>query len=524
MRARTALVTGGGGRDGGAGTIGWAVSRLLARHGARVAVLDRDPEAAARTVDQIVRSGGFAVPVIADVARDEDCARAVREAREVLGSLDTLVNNVAAWSAAELFDVEPDRFAELLDVNLRTAWLMTRNALPVMGEGGSIVNITSVARGAPARSTGWPRRVRAMTGGAAYLLGERGIRANAVELGALWTAAVADNLPAEAREPRRRMVALQTEGDCWDAAWAVLFLASDQARWISGHVLTVDGGGQPRQPYPGVDAAPAGRRERDRERPGGTHHRLRQARRQPARRSLARWPRPGSPSSSPIAGRRACPTAARRSSAASSRTRGAASTRSCRDRGGRRDGDARRSATSATRHDARAMIDVALERHGRLDILVNNAAAPQGLDRNVIDEVPVEAFDEVIRINLRGTWLMCRAAVPAMRRGRWGRIINVASMAGVDRRAALHALLGVQGRDHRPDPGAGDGRRRLGHHRQRNRPGRAGHEPLRAQPRPRPRRRRRDGAPGQRLPVGRVGRPMTSPPRCATWPATAPRT
>jgi NAD(P)-dependent dehydrogenase (short-subunit alcohol dehydrogenase family) len=80
--------------------------------------------------------------------------------------------------------------------------------------------------------------------------------------------------------------------------------------------------------------------------------------------------------------------------------------------------------------DARAMIDVALERHGRLDILVNNAAAPQGLDRNVVDDVPVDAFDEVIRINLRGTWLMCRAAVPAMRRRRWGRIINVASMAG----------------------------------------------------------------------------------------------
>ena len=80
--------------------------------------------------------------------------------------------------------------------------------------------------------------------------------------------------------------------------------------------------------------------------------------------------------------------------------------------------------------DAEAMVDVALERHGRLDILVNNAAAPQGLDRAVIDEVPIEAFDEVLRINLRGTWLMCRAAVPAMRRGRWGRIINVASMAG----------------------------------------------------------------------------------------------
>jgi 3-oxoacyl-[acyl-carrier protein] reductase len=82
-------------------------------------------------------------------------------------------------------------------------------------------------------------------------------------------------------------------------------------------------------------------------------------------------------------------------------------------------------------NDVQAMVDAALARHDRLDILVNNAAAPQGLDRDVIDEIPVDVFDDVIRINLRGTWLMCRAAIPAMRRRRWGRIINISSMAGV---------------------------------------------------------------------------------------------
>jgi 3-oxoacyl-[acyl-carrier protein] reductase len=81
--------------------------------------------------------------------------------------------------------------------------------------------------------------------------------------------------------------------------------------------------------------------------------------------------------------------------------------------------------------DSRSLVQAALDRHGRLDILVNNAAAPQGADRNVIDEVPVDVFDEVIRITLRGTYLMCRAAVPAMRANRWGRIINISSMAGV---------------------------------------------------------------------------------------------
>ncbi|MGZ4345416.1 MAG: SDR family NAD(P)-dependent oxidoreductase [Solirubrobacteraceae bacterium] len=196
--------------------------------------------------------------MVADVTDDDDCARAVGEARDALGSLDTLVNNVAAWSPAELFDVEPDRFSELIDLNLKTAWLMCRHAIPVMPQDAAIVNIASVAARRAGTVYGLGKAaLEAMTGGAAQLLGERGIRINAVELGALWMTGVAENQPPEAREPRRRMVALQTEGDCWDAADAVLFLASDHARRISGQVLTVDGGGPPRASYPGVTRAPA---------------------------------------------------------------------------------------------------------------------------------------------------------------------------------------------------------------------------------------------------------------------------
>ena len=258
MSGRTALVTGGGGRSEGPGTVGWAIARLLARHGAAVAVLDRDPASAERTVSQIKRAGGVATPVIADVFNDEECRRAVSEAHEVLGGLDTLVNNVAAWSPAELFDVDPTQFDQLLSANLKTAWQMTRHAIEVMAAGGAIVNITSVAARRPGTMYGLAKAgLESMSAGAAHLLGERGIRINAVELGALWTTGVAENLPPEAREPRRQMSALGTEGDCWDAAAAVLFLASDRARWISGQVLSVDGGGPPRMAYPGVGRTPA---------------------------------------------------------------------------------------------------------------------------------------------------------------------------------------------------------------------------------------------------------------------------
>jgi 3-oxoacyl-[acyl-carrier protein] reductase len=81
--------------------------------------------------------------------------------------------------------------------------------------------------------------------------------------------------------------------------------------------------------------------------------------------------------------------------------------------------------------EAQRMVGAAVARYGRLDILVNNAAAPQGLDRRDIAEVPIDVWDHVLRVNVRGTFLMSRFAVPVMREQRWGRIINVASMAGV---------------------------------------------------------------------------------------------
>ena len=79
--------------------------------------------------------------------------------------------------------------------------------------------------------------------------------------------------------------------------------------------------------------------------------------------------------------------------------------------------------------DAARMVEEVLRRYGRLDILVNNAGAPQGADRNEIEDVPVEAWDRTMGVNVRGAFLMSRAAVPAMRKARWGRVISVSSKA-----------------------------------------------------------------------------------------------
>ncbi len=257
MMGRTALVTGGG-LSGPEGGVGYAISRLFAQHGARVAVVDRDPAAAEITVSQIRQSGGTALAVIADVSRAEDGQRAATEAAQRLGRVDTLVNNAASGDRALLFDATPQLWDELIAASLTSAWLMTRSVTPAMASGGAVLNVSSVAVARPGPGTVYgiaKAGIENLTRGAASLLGPRGIRVNCLQLGELWTAMAARHLPAEARARRRQGVALQTEGTCWDAAYAALFLASDRARWISGHILTVDGGGPYRESPAGGPAA-----------------------------------------------------------------------------------------------------------------------------------------------------------------------------------------------------------------------------------------------------------------------------
>ncbi|GIH23984.1 beta-ketoacyl-ACP reductase [Acrocarpospora phusangensis] len=260
MAGRAALVTGAG-QNGALPGVGYAVSRVLAAHGARVAVLDRDADAAERTVASIVAAGGEASAVVADVTSDRQCADAVAAAVDRLGGLDALVNNVASGDPAGLFDVTPERFAELMNVNLTSAWQVTRHAVPVLPRGGAIVNISSVTVGT--RGPGMVYSVAKaglenLTDGAAATLGPRGIRVNCVRVGMIWGAFAAANMPEERREPRRLSTGLRTEGTAWDVAHACLFLLSDRARWISGHTLTVDGG-PPGTPPP--VASPPGDRD-----------------------------------------------------------------------------------------------------------------------------------------------------------------------------------------------------------------------------------------------------------------------
>jgi NAD(P)-dependent dehydrogenase (short-subunit alcohol dehydrogenase family) len=261
MAGRTALVTGGGQQSENEAGVGYAICRVFAAHGARVAVLDRDLAAAQRTVDAIEADGGTAVAVVADLLDDEACRRAVEETVAAFGGFDTLVNNVAVGDRAGVFDVTPERFHQLMDLNLTTAWQMTRHAVEVLPAGSAIVNISSVgvrARGPAMVYNLAKAALENLTVGAANTLGDRGIRVNCVQVGAIWGAFAAANMSAEMRAVRKGWSALGTEGSPWDIAQATLFLSSERARWVSGQILSVDGG--PSSPKPPVLAAPAAAR------------------------------------------------------------------------------------------------------------------------------------------------------------------------------------------------------------------------------------------------------------------------
>jgi NAD(P)-dependent dehydrogenase (short-subunit alcohol dehydrogenase family) len=249
LEGRVAIVTGAGSRADGIGN-GRATSVLLAREGARVTLVDRELAWAERTLGMVVEEGGEAQIVTADVAQPEDCRSIVEATVERWGRLDILVNNVGITGpSGTALDVDLAAWDEGFRVNVTSMMLMARYAIPEMrkGGGGSIINLSSVA----GLSGGHPKLLYPTTKAAVIGLtramaahhGTQGIRVNAVAPGLVFTPMVATRgMTDEMRDSRRRRGLLQTEGTGWDVAAAVLYLASDDARWVTGTVLTVDAG------------------------------------------------------------------------------------------------------------------------------------------------------------------------------------------------------------------------------------------------------------------------------------------
>jgi NAD(P)-dependent dehydrogenase (short-subunit alcohol dehydrogenase family) len=248
LAGRVAIVTGAGSRGTGIGN-GRAAAILLARRGARVLLLDAQKDAALETQRWIEADGGTSLALQADVAEAAQCCAAVAHAAETWGRVDILVNNVGVGGpAGNAVEVDIEAWDRALRINVSSMMLMAKYAIPHMRRqgAGSIVNIASVAGligGTPALL--YPTSKGAvvnMTRAMAAHHGIEGIRVNCVAPGMVHTPMVADRMTPEVREQRRRRSLLHTEGSGWDVGHAVAYLASDEARWVTGVILPVDAG------------------------------------------------------------------------------------------------------------------------------------------------------------------------------------------------------------------------------------------------------------------------------------------
>ncbi|OHB26209.1 MAG: 3-oxoacyl-ACP reductase [Phenylobacterium sp. RIFCSPHIGHO2_01_FULL_69_31] len=256
LEGKAAVVVGAGQSPGETLGNGRAMALLFAQEGARVLCVDRVAERAQETAAMIDEAGGEAYALQADVTRAAEAAAIVAEALARLGRLDILVNNVGIGGGDRpVHKIEEAAFDRILSVNLKGMWLVTKAALGAMRAqgGGAIVNISSLAARAGGIQVAYEvskAAVNRLTTSTAQSQARYGIRCNAVQPGLIDTpmavagiAGASGRSQAEVRAERDARVPLGGRmGTAWDTAHAALFLASDEAKFITGAILPVDGG------------------------------------------------------------------------------------------------------------------------------------------------------------------------------------------------------------------------------------------------------------------------------------------
>lgn len=256
LRGKVAIVTGAGCVGPGWGN-GRAVAVLFALAGAKVFAVDRDEAAMEETLRRIRDAGGEATPYACDVTDDASVAAMVAACVATYGRLDLLVNNVGGSAAGGAVALPEDKWDAQVNLNLKSVFLTCKHALPELEKagGGAIVNTASTSG---IRFTGSPQVAYAATKAGVIQLGRvtaveyapRGIRVNTVVPGQLHTPMVEARLAGQRTggnvdallDSRLKRIPLGFMGDGRDTAYAALYLASDEARFVTGTEIVVDGG------------------------------------------------------------------------------------------------------------------------------------------------------------------------------------------------------------------------------------------------------------------------------------------
>lgn len=243
LEGKVAVVT------GASKGIGAAIARHLAAEGAAVVVNYASSQAGAeRVVGEIAGQGGRAVAIQADLSQPADIRRLFAETKQAFGRVDILVNNAGVYEFAPLEEVTPEHFHRQFDLNVLGLILAAQEAVKLMGAGGAIVNVSSVAAtaGLPNSAVygGSKAAVDAVTRALAKELGPRQIRVNSINPGMVETEGVhaAGIAESEFRQQVESQTPLGRIGQPQDIARAAVFLASPDSGWITGETLFVSGG------------------------------------------------------------------------------------------------------------------------------------------------------------------------------------------------------------------------------------------------------------------------------------------
>ena len=247
LAGKSAIITGAGSRAEGIGN-GRATAILFTREGADVLLVDRDESAVQATLDMIRAEGNDAAIAVADVTATEDCARIVADAVRRYGKLDILHNNVGIGGRGTVEQISEVEWDHVQRVNVTSMMLTCKHAIPALREngGGAITNVSSIAALRPRGLTAYSvskAAVATLTQALAVDHGRDHIRANCIMPGPVYTPMVySAGMSDELRERRKNASLLKQEGEPWDIGWAAVFLASDEAKYVTGVILPVDGG------------------------------------------------------------------------------------------------------------------------------------------------------------------------------------------------------------------------------------------------------------------------------------------
>lgn len=255
LKDRVAVVVGGGQTTGETIGNGRATAIRFAREGATVLVVDRDIDSAEETVRIIEAEGGSPSALAADVTRERDCVAIVTECLSRFGRVDVLHNNVGRSEGdAATIELKEENWLALMDVNLKSVFLTCKHVLPVMRKqkSGVIINISSTSSVCSRQTLAYKTAkagINAMTQNMAIENAPYGVRVNAILPGLMDTPMAIERRARERDIPRQAVrgerdaqVPLGKMGTAWDVAAAAVFFASDEASYITGVLLAVDGG------------------------------------------------------------------------------------------------------------------------------------------------------------------------------------------------------------------------------------------------------------------------------------------